>query len=88
MADVNLLLEGQPAHFFRVEELDETVRLCLRDREVLLLPHEVEDLVRLQVVVRGTIKSLEGRLGAEVTDRAEPLASYFEVLLPFSDCDE
>ena len=84
----NLLLEGKAAILVRVEELDETVGLALRDSEVALISEEVEDLEGADEGVAVSVKSLEGRVGGEVSDGAESLASGLKTSLSVADSNE
>ena len=81
-------MEGKAAILVRVEELDETEGLALRDSEVALISEEVEDLEGADEGVAVSVKSLEGRVGGEVSDGAESLASGLKTPLSVADSNE
>ena len=81
-------MEGKAAILVRVEELDETVSLALRDSEVALISEEVEDLEGADEGVAVSVKSLEGGVGSEVADRAEALAGRLEASLAVAHSNE
>ena len=84
----HLLLEGESAILVAVEEADETVGLRLTGGEVALISEEVEHLEGADEGVAISVKSLEGRVGGEVADRAETLACGLEASLAIADSDE
>jgi len=68
-------LEGKTTILVGVEETDKAVSLALRGGEVALVSEEVEHLQGADKGVAVSVKSLESRVGSEVADRAEALAS-------------
>ena len=81
-------MEGEAAILVRVEELDETEGLALGDSEVALISEEVEDLEGADEGVAVSVKSLEGRVGGEVSDGAESLAGGLKTSLTVADSNE
>ena len=64
----HLLLERKTAVLVGVKEAHQTVGLALGDGEVALVAEEVEKFQRADESVAVSVKSLEGRVGREVSD--------------------
>ena len=81
-------MEAESAVLVGVEEADEAVRLSLADTKAALVAEEVDDLVRADEGIAVAVEALEGRVGGEVGDAAEPLTGRLKALLSVADRDQ
>ena len=81
-------MEGKSVVFIAVEELDEAEALGLAAAEVAVVLEEVEHLTGADVGVGVAVQALEGRVGSEISDRAESLAGGFEAAFAIANSDK